>query len=511
MGDEVAMTSSPYTVTPVATQWLVALCYPSDQASIVPSRDQTFYKNLFGGAPGTGNAQEYWDSMSYETGSNHMFTGTLSAWTSTGHPLSWHQQQSRATNIQTCANAVLNSSTAYSSRTFYNYIAVYNGQLDEGAAGTTIQNQNQTGVIIDSFSPQTGILHEMGHGWGLPHSFNDQGVEYGDPDDIMSALNVNAYPGNYCVPPGSWYGCDNGPGVNAWTRWQLGWLSPLKRQMFWPFTAGSPSRTETLMLSARNEPMDANPKILYVPASATTMYTAEWIESDNYDRGISNTLNVHKIVYGDQRPQLVTESGGRQTDSTTPFYDSATGVHIALVGSSGSTATVKITVDTNNAVWGSGAPNGTPPVDSSKVWWAGVNVAGGDSAVPPSALYAGFDPSVGDLYPCRTFYEGGVHLGKVVWGECSIPWGGGEHFEKQLFEVLSVPNSGVQATWVNGSNGSMPSNALAAGFDGGNTLYVCRAQVNGWWTPGKFIWGSCDVSFGGTETFYHTYQVLTVQ
>jgi hypothetical protein len=281
--------------------------------------------------------------------------------------------------------------------------------------------------------------------------------------------------------------------------------------------------TENVTLAARNESPGALPQVLYVPASSTYMYTVEWIDSDNYDldtlfaqsqsyqqpRPPVNTLTIHKIIYGNQTSYLVTAPGGVQTGTGNPFYDSATGVHIQLTSVQGSpaTATVQVTVDATNTVWANGATSGTPPVDSSKVFWLGVDVAAGDVAVPPNAIYAGYDPNAGSLYPCRTWYYG-VQLGKVVWGECSFPWGGSEHFQRGPFETLTSVTGG-NAAWVPGSNGFLPANALAAGFDGSNTLYVCVAQVNGNWTPGKFIFGQCDVSWGGKEIWNQSYLVLT--
>jgi hypothetical protein len=302
----------------------------------------SFYTNLFL-ATGTGSALDYWNSQSYGNVSlaNSIVTPY---WQNTGQTQAWHLSQGRATNIQTCVNSVQN---AYNFSSFYNFVAIYNFKIDEGATGVTIGGRGVTGVIIDRDSPETGLLHEMGHGFGLPHSFNDQGIEYGDPYDLMSAMNVDSYGGNYCVPPGSWYGCDNGPGLNAFTRAQLGWL-PVQRQMWWSASAGTRT-TANVTLAARNESPGALPQILYVPASPTFMYTVEWADADNYDQGISqNTLLIHKINSGDQRTFLVTSSGGTQTAPGNPFYDNASGVHIALTGTQGTpaTATVQVTACT---------------------------------------------------------------------------------------------------------------------------------------------------------------------
>jgi M6 family metalloprotease-like protein len=516
----IGQTSAAYSTPPANTEWLVALCNPTDTPAISAGRDVAFYSQFFGGT-GLGTVPHYWMAQSYFQAS---INSTLTQWISTGHARAWHQAQSRETNIETCVNAALASGN-YSSFNFYNYIAVYNGQLDEGSTTANIQGKSLPAVILDAYSPPSAIFHEMGHGFGLGHSYNDQGTEYGDPYDVMSAMNVYPFASQYCVSTGGWYACDSGPGLNAWTRRQLGWLLPAQRQLWWPATAGTPLRTQSVALAPRNEPPIGTPQVLYIPASASYMYTVEWILADNYDLGNlyaanlptqpsrtpTNSLVIHKINYGDQTTYLVTGAGGVQTSPGNPFYDSATGVHIALTGTSFN-ATVQVTVDSSNPVWSSAAGSGTPPVDSSKVWWQGIAPLAGDQWGSGTELAGGWDPAIGTLYPCRAWYGGGVHLGKATlsgqW--CAFPWGGHEIFASPAYEVLTL-QPGAQAAWVDAANGNLPANALAAGFDGSNTLHVCRALVDGNWTPGKFIWGSCDVSWGGEELFNSLYQVLTVQ
>lgn len=188
--------ASGYSPPPANTEWFIALCYPHDVPAITPGRNSVFYENLFFSS-GTGSAQDYWIAQSY--GHVSFVNSELTPWTDTGLTLAQHKQQSRAENIASCINAAL-AGEDWGKLNFYNYIAVYNEQLDEGSTAVTIQGKQVPAVIIDAYSPQTGIMHEMGHGFGLGHSFNDRNAEYGDPFDVMSAMNVFPYKGNYCVP-----------------------------------------------------------------------------------------------------------------------------------------------------------------------------------------------------------------------------------------------------------------------------------------------------------------------
>lgn len=503
------------------TVWLVALCNPTDTPAISEGRDVAFYQHLFADT-GAGSVPDYWASQSY--GRQIVISDVTPRWVSTGLPLAWHQAQEPSTNIEACIEAALRGGVT---QDYFNYIAVYNGQVDLGSAVSTLQGKLVPAVIVDAYSPESAILWGMGHGFGLGNSFDDRGVERGDPYDLMSAMNVYATRGQYCVTPGGWFACDNGPGLNAWSRWQLGWLPRERRQMWWPANpGGTPLRVQDAILGARSEPTDSLPLILYVPASRSYMYSVEWIAADNYDRGDlyassspvqnprtpADSLVIHRIKFGDATTYLVKDAGGIQTAAGNPFFDSSTGVHIELRSTQGRTATVRVAIDESNALWAKGAGPGAPPVDPPQVRWMGILPVAGDEFGASSALYAGYDPGVGELYPCRAWHAGGVHLGKASsalrW--CSVSWEGKEVFADPGFQVLSLA-PGAQAVWVDGADGSLPSGALAAGFDGDGTLFVCRAQVNGYWTPGKLVRDRCAVPWGGAEYDYRSYQVLIVQ
>ena len=59
------------------------------------------------------------------------------------------------------------------------------------------------------------------------------------------------------------------------------------------------------------------------------------------------------------------------------------------------------------------------------------------------------------------------------------------------------------------SGQQIPGNALVGGadYDQQRTLYVCRAYLHGGLHPGKLLNGNCNVSFGGSGTEYHQFDV----
>jgi hypothetical protein len=127
-----------------------------------------------------------------------------------------------------------------------------------------------------------------------------------------------------------------------------------------------------------------------------------------------------------------------------------------------------------------------------------------------------FDPRVHvtrrTLPVCTATYKGAQHVGKFDWGQCFIPWGGGE---------ISVPNSLVlaevpaSAHWVVASSGYVPPGAVAAGRENGKPQWICLADDNEadfGRLPGKTVGDGCNVSYGGSELHVTSnYWVLATQ
>lgn len=66
------------------------------------------------------------------------------------------------------------------------------------------------------------------------------------------------------------------------------------------------------------------------------------------------------------------------------------------------------------------------------------------------------------------------------------------------------------ARWVNRNTGAAPTQGAIIGGDNGDgrVLYICRAQHNGGWHPGKVHADMCHFGWGGKEIYVRTYQVL---
>jgi hypothetical protein len=104
------------------------------------------------------------------------------------------------------------------------------------------------------------------------------------------------------------------------------------------------------------------------------------------------------------------------------------------------------------------------------------------------------------LYVCHSSYNGGIHPGKIVAGNCNISYGGRE-LPRPNFEVLT--GSGI---W----KAAQPQfeAAFAAGQEQSSPLYLCRAAYNGGIHPGKVVAGRCNIGWGGAEVVLSAFEVF---
>jgi hypothetical protein len=127
--------------------------------------------------------------------------------------------------------------------------------------------------------------------------------------------------------------------------------------------------------------------------------------------------------------------------------------------------------------------------------------------VPRGAFRAGGEEG-NPLFVCRAAHEGGLHPGKIRrdFDGCLIPFGGKEIHEKN-YEVLVGMED---ARWIPASNGQIPRFAFKAGYEGGESMFVCRGRIEGGLHPGKIRSGfdGCLISYGGGERHVPNYEVL---
>jgi hypothetical protein len=386
--EPVATVAQAVQAPPKSTPWLIVLCTASDYTTLPAGQDVNFFRNLFA-RQGTGGLFNYWYDQSY--GNVDLSGSVVTDWAPGPDPSyiapsdgnRWiaappPNAPGSITGPQVVQDCINTQQGKQDFSKFYNFIAFYNVLVGTSAApGTVIGGKTYEAVKADYAAlGMASLAHEMGHGYGLDHSFADvitpcadndgRPGAYCDPYDIMSFGATDSYsPGSLCLSPGV-EGCLTGPGLNIWNRWQLGWIQPTpvagiaKYRLYetpsWPATY-----TQTFTVAPRNHPELATVPNgsasgvwlgLVVPAHQDAWYTVEFVTSDGWEQGTHQVnglfpsapvLLVHRVYpAGPQIPYLLVDVGGTQTDTSHPFDDGA--VRIALTGMQGSplTATVQV-------------------------------------------------------------------------------------------------------------------------------------------------------------------------
>jgi hypothetical protein len=324
-----------------ATPWAVIKCKFSDQPQ-EPVFDPAFITADDGMAG-------YWRDVSY--GNIFLDGSSISGWYTLSITLADAQAFPAATRRQQLIDACKAAATDVDFPKFYGVIALLNAQIDSGAQGIGR-------VLLDPYAWNvTFAAHEMGHGYGLNHSWSaNPDTEYGNPWDIMSALDVKAFQGRFGRPASDYTlagltpppanGYPSGPGVNAPNLDKLGWLDA-NRIVTW--NGGS----QSLTLAALNHPEAGGyfmAKVLFDPANPNHYYAVEFRRQTGWDVGFPRDTVLINEVRPDGLFYLIGADGGPERLPDQTFHDVANNVAITVLNlnSASSTATVNIG---RNEVW----------------------------------------------------------------------------------------------------------------------------------------------------------------
>lgn len=227
------------------TKWAIVLCKFADVTA--EPKPLGFFQDLFTETGiGQGGMFDYWQTMSYGniglTGSRVGGWYTMTVRVSTAK--SWNWPGARFDLIKACINA---GDKDFYYPDYYGIIAILNATIDSGSVGhgdvlLNLDGQTKT-YALTSLDPAawnaTFTAHEMGHGYGLEHSFDSWHTttcdgwggagEYCDGWDIMSAMTFGHLNPTF---QGMRFGT-SGPGLNASYRSMLGWI-PSGR--IWPYS-----------------------------------------------------------------------------------------------------------------------------------------------------------------------------------------------------------------------------------------------------------------------------------
>ena len=129
-----------------------------------------------------------------------------------------------------------------------------------------------------------------------------------------------------------------------------------------------------------------------------------------------------------------------------------------------------------------------------------------DSPLPSNAVVGGQENGH-RLYVCRASYNGGIHPGKVVAGNCNIGFGGQEVVLQQFQVLVTDPHPHAFPEW--GPPKDDMAGAVVGGRESsGSPLWVCRAAYNGGIQPGKVVGANCNIPYGHQEIHVPQFEVL---
>lgn len=305
----------------LVSNWLIVKCAFSDEPSVrqlpplvgpqIADLDTYISDFLTTAGQGTGNATDYFSDISY--GAISFDVSRTVGWYTV--PFAKAAYPGRTQAWQQCIQAIPQSDASQINfGALHGIIAFWNDWKDAGACSTagapqpvTILGQtfNLSCVVLDPAGLWTAFAaHELGHGLGLPHSFDSKGSscngapgEYCDPFDIMSALNTQQfsnpnYPPNLNGVLGNQGGPGAGPGMNVPNLLQLGVLPPTRIATY---EVGQ-YQYKAYTISALSHPETGQPlTVELIGDDSNDIFTLEYRQTDGWDQQLaSNCVIIHE-------------------------------------------------------------------------------------------------------------------------------------------------------------------------------------------------------------------------
>ncbi len=320
-----------------AQPWITVLCRFSDYPTTEP-HPLSWYADLMGGTePG---ADHYWRELSYDL-ANVAGSGAL-GWYDLPNPRSHYVDDTAGTANLTLLKedcAAVADADVY----FPDFVGI-NFQFNEslgnfswgGGSYLNIDGQNRFYRVtwLANWADHVTYMHEMGHGFGLPHSSGPYGQVYDSNWDVMS---------------GSWTNYDSfwgwlSPHTISYHKEMLGWISA---GQIYEATMGS-SQTVT-MHRLSDLGLGGDYLMARIPRTDGTYYTVEARRFVSYDANLpAEAVIMHHVTDrayvvdpdGNQNPD---DAGARWLPGET-FTDPTSGIIVTVDSQTAEGFVVTITV-----------------------------------------------------------------------------------------------------------------------------------------------------------------------
>ncbi len=294
----ISSTSSPEeNVSPAvlgSKPWISIMCKFSDKS--VEPENLAYFQGMYSSTkPGL---DHYWKELSYNlanvSGSN------AAGWFTLPHTEAYYNPTDtpKGTNLSQLAldcTAAADPTVNFANYQYGGINMMFNTDFDNGWAwgGTkamTLDGVNQAWSITWeppwAYSDISVIAHEMGHGFGLPHSSGNYGATYDNAWDVMSKDRYNC-----AAATDPTYGCMAQHTI-SYHKDKLGWLN-------WMQTYTYPGGIRTVYLERLALPSTtAEYRMIKIPigGSATHFYTVEARKKVGYDIKLAgNGVIIHEV------------------------------------------------------------------------------------------------------------------------------------------------------------------------------------------------------------------------
>lgn len=416
------------------------------------------YAVLFGSAyPGL---DHYFRQLSYNN-INLAGTVTTSAWYTMPQPRAYYLPGG-SVNLTALARDC--AAAADASVHFPSYVGInfmFNADLGCCAWGgnTTLSIDGQTRGYRATWMPPWGqiydtLAHEMGHGFGFPHSTGPANNPpssfsvYVSEWDVMSSVGGTCivrdeefyiYP--ICIPQGT----------IAYHLDLNGWIPPSRRVVV------NPGQKATVTLEQLHKPsLNTNALIIRIPVkgSSTLFYTVEAralvFDDENYDQNIPDSAVIIHLVntarsFQDGRALVVDGDGNGDVNDAgatwlpgETFVDAARGISIAVLSATPTSFTVRVRnhlpEDTSPRL--NASTNGSYAMTWNQVDWAVGYEIQVDTETSFTAPYYAHNPNLlsGDLSFNVTNAPDGLYYWRVRAKRSDGSWGAWS--AAQSFEVV---------------------------------------------------------------------------
>ncbi len=214
------------------TRWVTLMCKFSDIGT--EQKTQAFFQSQYG--EGVGQLGHYWREVSYD---KINLTGSSAyGWFTLPQPRSHYVTEENGEDKADLKKLFADCGAAADATVDFNSVQgvnmMFNGDLDGYAWGggmcAPLEGRSNFCTRATwnppwSFSNLAPLAHEMGHGYGLPHSDNSDGDSdtYDNPWDVMSDAWYNAVSdGTYGARPKH---------INIFQRQRLSWVDGARQQV----------------------------------------------------------------------------------------------------------------------------------------------------------------------------------------------------------------------------------------------------------------------------------------